>query len=57
MQIKVIHYPKYDVKYCNMVTPFKFAAVKVRGFDIIPYSLPFNLSKLFHGFLLTSGPV
>ena len=24
------------------VTPFKFAAIKVRGFEIITYSRPFN---------------
>ena len=28
----------------HTVTPFKFAAVKVRGFDIMTYSLPFNFS-------------
>ena len=40
----------------DTVTPFKFAAIKVCGFDIMTYSRPFNfavslLSKLFHGFL------
>ena len=29
------------------VTPFKFAAIKVRGFEIMTYSWPFNFISRF----------
>ena len=37
----------------NTVTPFKFAAIKVRGLEIMTYSRPFN----FRGHLILRFPI
>ena len=36
------------------VTPFKFVAVKVSGFDIITYSLPFNFVVSYQNYFTVS---
>ena len=43
-------------KYLNMttVTPFKFAAIKVRGFEIMTYSRPFNFAVSYQNYFTVS---
>ena len=36
------------------VAPFKFAAVKVCGFDIMTYSLPFNFAVSYQNYFMVS---
>ena len=36
------------------VTPFKFAAIKVRGFEIMTYSRPFNFAVSYQNYLTVS---
>ena len=42
--------------YINItVTPFKFAAIKVRGFEIMTYSRPFNFAVSYQNYLTVSN--
>ena len=36
------------------VTPFKFAAIKVRGFEIMTYSRPFNFAVSYQNYFMVS---
>ena len=36
------------------VTPFKFAAIKVRGFEIMTYSRPFNFAVSYQNYFSVS---
>ena len=36
------------------VTPFKFAAIKVRGFEIMTYSRPFNFAVSYQNYFTVS---
>ena len=38
----------------HTVTPFKFTAVKVRRFDIMTYSLPFNFAVSYQNYFTVS---
>ena len=38
----------------NTVTPFKFTDIKVRGFDIMTYSLPFNFAVSYQNYFTVS---
>ena len=38
----------------NTVTPFKFAAIKVRGFEIMTYSRPFNFTVSYQNYFTVS---
>ena len=38
----------------NTVTPFKFAAIKVRGFEIMTYSRPFNFAVSYQNYFTVS---
>ena len=47
-----------DVHLVNIelhtVTPFKFAAIKVRGFEIMTYSPPFNFAVSYQNYFTVS---
>ena len=49
-QISDIRPPKKS----NTVTPFKFAAIKVRGFEIMAYSRPFNFVVSYQNYFTVS---
>ena len=49
---QMIFYFQTD-KY-NTVTPFKFAAIKVRGFEIMTYSQPFNFAVSYQNYFTVS---
>ena len=38
----------------NTVTPFKFAAIKVRGFEIMTYLRPFNFAVSYTNYFTVS---
>ena len=38
----------------NTVTPFKFAAIKVRGFEIMTYWWPFNFAVSYQNYFMVS---
>ena len=38
----------------NTVTPFKFAAIKVHGFEIMTYSRPFNFVVSYQNYFTVS---
>ena len=40
------------LKKIYSVTPFKFAAVEVHGFDIMTYSLPFNFAVSYQNYFI-----
>ena len=37
-----------------LTTPFKFAAIKVRGFEIMTYSRPFNFAVSYQNYFTVS---
>ena len=47
-----------DIAYClaprYTVTPFKFVAIKVRGFEIMTYSRPFNFAVSYQNYFTVS---
>ena len=44
----------YEQAITSTGTPFKFAAVKLRGFDIMTYSLPFNFAVSYQNYFMVS---
>ena len=40
--------------WVDTVTPFKFAAIKVRGFEIMTYSRPFNFAVSYQNYFTAS---
>ena len=38
----------------STVTPFKFVAIKVRGFEIMTYSRPFNFAVSYQNYFTVS---
>ena len=40
--------------YIYTVTPFKFAAIKVRGLEIMTYSWPFNFTVSYQNYFTVS---
>ena len=44
----------YSTNTCCTVTPFKFAAIKVRGFEILTYSRPFNFAVSYQNYFTVS---
>ena len=38
----------------HTVTPFKFAAIKIRGFEIMTYSRPFNFAVSYQNYFTVS---
>ena len=46
--VYLINYIRYTV------TPFKFAAIKVRAFDIVIYSRPFNFAVSYQNYFMVS---
>ena len=46
------HWAPHDISIT--VTPFKFAAIKVRGFEIMTYSRPFNFAASYHNYFTIS---
>ena len=45
--------PHHRADKCT-VTPFKFAAIKVRGFEIMTYSWPFNFAVSYQNYFTVS---
>ena len=48
-----VHEHNNDTVYT--VTPFKFAAIKVRGFEIMTYSRPFNFAVSYQNYFTVSN--
>ena len=44
----------FDILNMHTVTPFKFAAIKVRGFEIMTYSRPFNFAVSYQNYFTVS---
>ena len=44
----------HTATHYNIVTPFKFAAIKVRGFENMTYSRPFNFAVFYQNYFTVS---
>ena len=55
-EIKKIRYNGYrfQLSLSTTVTPFKFVAIKVRGFEIMTYSWPFNFAVSYQNYFTVS---
>ena len=45
---------RWFLQIVDTVTPFKFAAIKVRGFEIMTYSRPFNFAVSYQNYFTVS---